>query len=127
MTQRWFKINTDLLNDRVLQTLPDEDFKAHVLAAFAGQQSIAERFIRPLRDRGGAVWAKLRSAIFARDDFTCGYCGKRGGKLECDHIHPRSKGGSDHPSNLVTACFSCNRSKRDKLLTEWGGPCASLR
>lgn len=31
--------------------------------------------------------------------------------LEIDHVVPRSKGGTDDPSNLVTACLDCNRGK----------------
>jgi 5-methylcytosine-specific restriction endonuclease McrA len=31
-----------------------------------------------------------------------------------DHIHPRSLGGSDNPSNLALACDKCDRAKSDK-------------
>jgi 5-methylcytosine-specific restriction endonuclease McrA len=31
--------------------------------------------------------------------------------LEIDHIHPRSKGGSDRVSNLTLACHPCNQRK----------------
>ena len=65
------------------------------------------------------IWREIRSAIFKRDDYRCTYCGERGGKLECDHVMPVSRGGGHDESNLVTACFSCNRSKRDKLPSEW--------
>jgi hypothetical protein len=68
-----------------------------------------------------ADWAEIRAEVFERDNYTCTYCGDRGGKLECDHIHPHSKGGADDLSNLTTACFACNRSKRDKTLAEWRG------
>lgn len=64
-------------------------------------------------------WAEIRAAVFERDKFTCTYCGERGGKLECDHIHPISKGGSNELDNLTTACFACNRSKHSKTLAEW--------
>lgn len=67
------------------------------------------------------VWRSIRTYIFGRDDYTCQYCGERGKKLECDHVIPISRGGSNEESNLVTACFSCNRSKRDKLVSEWRG------
>ena len=33
--------------------------------------------------------------------------------VEVDHVVARANGGSDDPSNLVTACFSCNRGKSD--------------
>lgn len=36
-----------------------------------------------------------------------------------DHLTPRSKGGTDHPSNLVDACLGCNASKGGKTLEEY--------
>lgn len=75
---------------------------------------------RPSRFRLPAnQWRELRNQIFARDDYTCQYCGARGAKLECDHKVPVSRGGSNDPDNLATACFPCNRSKRDKTPEEW--------
>jgi len=65
------------------------------------------------------LWDEIRMRIFQRDNFTCQYCGQRGGKLECDHIYPVSRGGSNHESNLATSCLKCNRSKRDKTVEEW--------
>lgn len=65
------------------------------------------------------VWRKIRDFIFRRDDYTCTYCSKRGVQLECDHVIPVSRGGSSEPDNLATACRPCNRSKRDKLVSEW--------
>ena len=67
------------------------------------------------------VWKAIRARIFQRDDYTCIYCGERGKKLECDHVIPVSRGGLHDDGNLVTACFACNRSKRDKLVSEWRG------
>ena len=66
-----------------------------------------------------SVWAVIRDRIFRRDDYTCRYCGSRGGRLECDHVHPVAKGGSHDDENLATACFACNRSKHAKLLSDW--------
>lgn len=66
-----------------------------------------------------AEWAVIRTAVFERDRYTCTYCGARGQRLECDHIHPLSKGGSNDVENLTTACFTCNRSKHAKMLGEW--------
>ena len=65
------------------------------------------------------VWSKIRTSIFKRDNFTCTYCGERGGRLECDHIFPVSRGGSNDHDNLATACFICNRSKAGKTIAEW--------
>ena len=57
-----------------------------------------------------------RFAIFRRDNYRCQICGrtaKDGVRLEIDHKVPRAKGGSNHPSNLWTLCFDCNRGKSD--------------
>lgn len=65
------------------------------------------------------IWGELRKTVFARDQFTCTYCGARGSALECDHVVPISRGGTNDLSNLATSCRPCNRAKRDKLISEW--------
>src|SRR4030042_1465108 len=56
---------------------------------------------------------KRRFQILQRDDFTCQYCGRRSPEvpLEVDHIIPRSYGGSDKRTNLITSCRDCNLGK----------------
>lgn len=63
---------------------------------------------------------KLRFEVFKRDAFTCQYCGKKAPDvvLEVDHIKPVSKGGKNELLNLVTACFECNRGKRNIELSD---------
>jgi 5-methylcytosine-specific restriction endonuclease McrA len=56
-----------------------------------------------------------RRAIFARDSWTCQYCGSERGNLTIDHVIPRSKGGSSSWDNIVTCCAPCNRRKGDRL------------
>jgi hypothetical protein len=58
---------------------------------------------------------KLRFEIFKRDGFQCAYCGQAPPAviLEVDHIEPKSKGGKDDINNYITACFDCNRGKKD--------------
>lgn len=86
------------------------------------------RFIPSMKDLGvepnrppSHIWKAIRERIFKRDNYTCKYCGDRGVKLECDHITPVALGGHHDDDNLATACFSCNRSKRAKLVSEWEG------
>lgn len=38
---------------------------------------------------------------------------------EIDHVIPVSRGGRHAPDNLVAACQTCNRSKGDRLISEW--------
>lgn len=66
-----------------------------------------------------------RERIYARDKYTCVYCGKpfengsRIAELTLDHVRPKELGGTNDPCNLVTACKSCNCAKRDLALHKY--------
>ena len=60
-----------------------------------------------------------RRAVFARDDWTCQYCGSRS-NLTVDHVVPRSKGGASSWENIVASCAPCNRRKGDALPRQAG-------
>lgn len=64
-------------------------------------------------------WDALRKTVYARDGVACTYCGATKTTLECDHVIPLSRGGTNDIANLATACAHCNRSKGRKLLSEW--------
>lgn len=79
-------------------------------------------------------WASLekRAAIYIRDGFRCVYCGRsaNGRKyrthktaiypgLALDHVIPRSRGGTNESTNVVTACEDCNTHKSDRTVAEW--------
>ncbi|MFZ3493900.1 RNA-guided endonuclease IscB [Streptomyces sp. 5.8] len=55
--------------------------------------------------------AEVREYLLAQWGRACAYCGATGVPLNIDHIHPRSRGGSDRISNLCTACIPCNQKK----------------
>lgn len=61
----------------------------------------------------------VREYLLEKFGRVCAYCGKGDRPLQIEHIHPKSKGGSDRVSNLTIACEKCNQSKGDKLLTDW--------
>jgi 5-methylcytosine-specific restriction endonuclease McrA len=54
-----------------------------------------------------------RINIYARDNFTCQYCGVRypRSELNLDHVVPRSLGGRSTWENVVCSCVECNRRK----------------
>jgi 5-methylcytosine-specific restriction endonuclease McrA len=54
---------------------------------------------------------EVRQYLLNKFNHQCVYCGAKHTKLEVEHIHPCSKGGSDRVSNLGLACHSCNQSK----------------
>jgi 5-methylcytosine-specific restriction endonuclease McrA len=54
-----------------------------------------------------------RRAVFARDSWTCQYCGTEA-HLTVDHVIPRSRGGQSEWDNIVAACAPCNRRKGNR-------------
>jgi 5-methylcytosine-specific restriction endonuclease McrA len=60
-----------------------------------------------------------RRAVFARDDWTCQYCGARS-NLTVDHVIPRSKGGDSSWDNIVASCAPCNLRKGNALPRQAG-------
>lgn len=69
----------------------------------------------------GSKWIRpeRRLAIYIRDGFTCCYCGaslkgRDAHDVTLDHLLPRSAGGGNEATNLVTACGACNYSRQDK-------------
>jgi 5-methylcytosine-specific restriction endonuclease McrA len=63
-----------------------------------------------------------RVNIYARDGFRCQYCGEKfeSQDLTFDHVVPRRYGGKTEWTNIVTACFRCNRAKGGGTLREAG-------
>lgn len=59
--------------------------------------------------------------VFDRDGFACTYCGRsprvHGVVLHVDHVVPLSRGGTNDPENLTSACSACNMEKSDRLLS----------
>ena len=64
--------------------------------------------------------------LFARDAYTCQYCGRPNAALRSrealtrDHVVPLSRGGLNSWTNCVTACSTCNTRKADRLPEEIG-------
>lgn len=59
------------------------------------------------------VPALTNSALFARDERMCMYCGEKfnNALLTRDHIIPRAQNGRDTWDNVITACKACNNKK----------------
>jgi hypothetical protein len=67
-----------------------------------------------------AISKRVRFSVFARDNFTCVYCGEQPPAvvLNLEHVIPVCKGGTDDEANLRTACWDCNAGKGDKEIGE---------
>ncbi|MHB8226695.1 RNA-guided endonuclease IscB [Acidithiobacillus sp.] len=61
--------------------------------------------------QGMLLGYEIREYLLEKWGRECVYCGAEHTPLEIDHIHPRSKGGSDRVSNLAIACHDCNQRK----------------
>jgi len=61
-----------------------------------------------------------RANIYARDDYTCQYCGQAEptSELTFDHVLPVAQGGRKDWENIVTCCISCNRKKGGRTPAE---------
>ena len=67
---------------------------------------------------------EVREYLLEKWGRKCAYCDAENAPagckpLEIDHIHPRSKGGSDRVSNLTIACHDCNQTKGNSPLEQF--------
>jgi len=64
--------------------------------------------------------------MFARDQYTCQYCGRHESELRGreslnrDHVQPQSRGGDNTWENCVTSCSTCNSKKDNQTPQEAG-------
>jgi 5-methylcytosine-specific restriction endonuclease McrA len=92
-------------------------------AHFSGcrEFSILAHTSAPLKQKGTRPEArnisqKVRWEIFARDNFTCKYCGRKPPEvvLVVDHVISVDANGTKEHDNLVTACEDCNFGKSNR-------------
>ena len=73
----------------------------------------------------GMNWIRKekRLAIYLRDGMACCYCGQgvedEDVVLTLDHIKLSKDGGSNAPSNLITACHRCNTARNTRDFDEF--------
>ena len=64
---------------------------------------------------------QIKNYLLAKYNGKCAYCDKSGGRMETDHVIPRSRSGSNRIDNLVLACHDCNIRKGNLSLEEFLG------
>ncbi|MDY6897146.1 MAG: RNA-guided endonuclease IscB [Cyanobacteriota bacterium] len=64
--------------------------------------------------QGTLMGYEIREFLLERLGRKCSYCGAYNVSLEVEHIHPKSKGGSNRISNLCLSCHECNEEKADR-------------
>lgn len=77
------------------------------------------------RDDYDPQYRQIRRAVVNRDNHECQDCGnsvlswvhddhEECPRLHVHHIVPKSKGGSDDPTNLITLCESCHQKRHSR-------------
>ena len=69
--------------------------------------------------QGTLAGYEIREYLLEKWGRKCAYCGAEHAPLEIDHIHPKSKGGSDRVSNLAIACHGCNQRKGNSPIEQF--------
>ena len=62
---------------------------------------------------------RRRKGLIIKQNYSCADCGCHLSKDypgTLDHIHPKSKGGTNHKENLQVLCLECNLLKADNVL-----------
>ncbi|WP_287266726.1 MULTISPECIES: RNA-guided endonuclease IscB [unclassified Moorena] len=77
--------------------------------------------------QGELAGYEVREYLLEKWGRECTYCGKQSIPLQIEHIHPKSKGGSnsakptlrERVSNLCLACEKCNQRKGNKSIEDF--------
>jgi len=111
---------SNLLGDKVIhrkdiptRLQPEEPHQIHIDALF-GIKDLST--LGPLSE--GELWLfkSHKQALFGLQEGKCNGCEVLFPfrNMTIDHIHPRSKGGTDDPENLQLLCAACNSTKGDR-------------
>ena len=92
-----------------------------------GGRKVASAKYRYKKRDGGKLTSKTLREIFTSSSGRCVYCDIKMTYNDwpsltyatIDHIIPLDKNGTNDKDNLCVACYGCNVSKKNKLLSEW--------
>lgn len=105
-----------------VEILAHHEREAHAVT-FTFKLPSVVRLLRFVRVRGrDDVVPFTRANIYARDGYTCQYCGEAFADrdLTFDHVVPAAQGGTRGWENIVTSCQACNRRKGPRTPQEAG-------
>ncbi|MFM6357104.1 MAG: RNA-guided endonuclease IscB [Planktothrix sp.] len=69
--------------------------------------------------QGQLAGYEVREYLLEKWDRKCAYCGVKNVPFEVEHIHPKSKGGTNRISNLAIACHNCNQDKGNRDIRDF--------
>ena len=119
---RYESANRDLVNARKRSWNSRNKNKVHAMNQNSYRKN-PSLFIENRRRRYAQL-KKVDTFLVTAQDYArlrrqaCVYCQSKM-QIEIDHIHPIAKNGRHSVGNLVPACRTCNRSKKDLFVMEW--------
>lgn len=81
------------------------------LAKFDTQKMATPNIAGVQYQQGTLAELEVREYLLEKYARACVYCDRQGVVLNLDHVHPKSKGGSNRVGNLVLSCVDCNDTK----------------
>jgi 5-methylcytosine-specific restriction endonuclease McrA len=116
----WKKALTLLFSGKV-EVIDEYESEVHSISFSVKLPSIC-RLIKYVRVKNRHRVKFSRANIYARDNYSCQYCGRRfpTEDLTFDHVVPVARGGVKKWDNIVTACFRCNHKKGGRTPAEAG-------
>lgn len=116
----WTRAVTDLFQGKVEVIEHSRDRTIRTVTRELPMPAVVRVLRRFRRDRQALRFSRLN--IYARDGFTCQYCGvvQETEDLTFDHVVPRSAGGKTCWENIVTCCVPCNHAKANRTPEQAG-------
>jgi len=116
----WTRAVTDMFLGKVEVIEYSRDRMIRAVSRELPMPAVVRVLRRFRRDRQAIRFSRVN--IYARDAFTCQYCGQRQvtEELTFDHVVPRCAGGTTTWENIVTCCVPCNRAKANRTPAQAG-------
>lgn len=114
----WERAISDLFLGKVEVIEHSRDRTIQTVSRAVPMPSVVRLVRRFRREKIRVKFSRLN--IYARDGFTCQYCGHLYATedLTFDHVLPRSRGGKTSWENIVTCCIGCNVQKANRTPAE---------
>ena len=85
-------------------------------------QKMANALIEGVEYQHGTLFGyETKQYLLTVHKHKCAYCGGLSGDniLQVEHIHPKTKGGTEKVNNLTISCRVCNETKGSLTLDQW--------
>lgn len=103
--------NTFMWIDRFMELVPNPTLNIEVGKFDVQKMMNPDIKGKEYQDGSSCGYYNTRYYVFARDNYTCQVCKKKGKILQTHHIIYKSKGGTDRANNLITVCTDCHNHK----------------